>query len=395
MELQKKWSNVVFAVLFLGALVLFGRIMAPFVMPVLLGGFLTVLFMGLNDRLVRFTGGRRALSAAMSTLAVLAVIVVPLSILVFFVGRELVAVAEGLREAIADPQLRAELARKLPEPLERIVLTDVSTERNALLSAMAGSAAFARDLLGRGTVLALDVFLMSVSMYYFFIDGRRLWTEAARLIPLEGRYTAAFAKEFRDVAFAIVYGNTLTALIQGAAGLVGLWFAGVPHPVMWAMVMAVVALVPVGGTALVWVPISAVLIVTGQVPHGIFLLAWGALVVGTIDNFVRPRLCGSRMALHPLMVFLSMFGGLAVFGMMGLLVGPLIASLFMAMVRIYRRDFLDRAAAAVQALVEPRSQAQAERAPADAAPAQNAVASAPSERPEPNALAVHPKPRVV
>ncbi len=354
MELQKKWSNVVFGVLFFGALLLFGRIMAPFVMPVLLGGFLTVLFMGLNDRLVRLTGGRRAVAAATSTLAVLALLVVPLGVLVYFVGRELMFVADGLRDAIADPHVRAELARRLPASLERVVLTDVSTERNALLSAMAGSAAFARDLLGRGTELAIDVFLMSVSMYYFFIDGRRLWTEGARLIPLESRYTAAFAKEFRDVAYAIVYGNTLTALIQGAAGLVGLWFAGVPHPVMWALVMAVVALVPVGGTALVWVPISGVLLLTGKVAEGLFLLAWGGLVVGTLDNFIRPRLCGSRMALHPLMVFLSMFGGLAVFGMMGLLVGPLIASLFMAMVRIYRRDFLGRASAKVQSMVEDR-----------------------------------------
>jgi predicted PurR-regulated permease PerM len=82
------------------------------------------------------------------------------------------------------------------------------------------------------------------------------------------------------------------------------------------------------------------LLVAGKVNEGVFLLAWGAFVVSSIDNVLRPKLCGSRMALHPLLVFLSMFGGLAVFGMMGLLVGPLIASLFMAMVRIYRRDFL-------------------------------------------------------
>ncbi|MGZ3459446.1 MAG: AI-2E family transporter, partial [Archangium sp.] len=85
---------------------------------------------------------------------------------------------------------------------------------------------------------------------------------------------------------------------------------------------------------------GVVLLLSGRVNEGVFLLAWGAFVVGTLDNLIRPKLCGSRMTLHPLLVFLSMFGGLAVFGMMGLLVGPLIASIFMAMVRIYRRDFL-------------------------------------------------------
>jgi predicted PurR-regulated permease PerM len=102
----------------------------------------------------------------------------------------------------------------------------------------------------------------------------------------------------------------------------------------------IAALVPVVGTGLIWVPISILLVLSGKVREGLFLAAWGAVVVGMVDNFIRPRLCGSRMTLHPLLVFLSMFGGVAVFGMMGMLVGPLIASLFMAMVRIYRRDFL-------------------------------------------------------
>jgi predicted PurR-regulated permease PerM len=122
--------------------------------------------------------------------------------------------------------------------------------------------------------------------------------------------------------------------------MVGLMLAKVPHAGVWGAAMVLVALVPVGGTALVWGPIGVVLLMAGKVNEGVFLLAWGAFVVGSIDNVIRPRLCGSRMALHPLLVFLSMFGGLAVFGMMGLLVGPLIASIFMAMVRIYRRDFL-------------------------------------------------------
>jgi len=159
-------------------------------------------------------------------------------------------------------------------------------------------------------------------------------------VPLDKRYIQAFAQEFTDVAHAIVYGNTITAFVQGAMGMVGLMLAKVPHAGVWGAAMVLVSLVPVGGTALVWGPIGAVLVMTGKVNEGVFLLAWGAFVVGSIDNVIRPKLCGSRMALHPLLVFLSMFGGLAVFGMMGLLVGPLIASLFMAMVRIYRRDFL-------------------------------------------------------
>ena len=205
---------------------------------------------------------------------------------------------------------------------------------------MSGSAGVVRDVLGAGTELAIDVFLMTVSMYYFFLDGRRIYSETARAIPLERRYLDAFAKEFKDVAWAIMYGNTLTAVLQGLLGLIGLTIAGAPQPAVWAMAMVVFAIIPIGGTALVWVPLSAALVIGGRHAEGLFLFGWGALVVSTVDNVVRPRLCGHRMTLHPLLVFLSMFGGLAVFGVMGLLIGPLIAAIFMAMVRIYRRDFL-------------------------------------------------------
>jgi predicted PurR-regulated permease PerM len=181
---------------------------------------------------------------------------------------------------------------------------------------------------------------MLVAMYYFFLDGRRLFVEASRLVPLDKRYIQAFAREFTDVAYAIVYGNSLTALAQGAIGLVGMLLVGVPHAGVWGAAMVIAALVPVVGTGLVWVPVSIALALSGRVGEAVFLVGWGALIVGSADNVLRPKLCGSRMALHPLLVFLSMFGGVAVFGLMGMLVGPLIAAFFMAMVRIYRRDFL-------------------------------------------------------
>lgn len=341
-ESQKRWSNVIFGIVFLVSLALFGRIMLPFTMPVLLGGLLVVLLLPAHDALCRALGGRRALSAGVSTVAVLAGIVVPLGFTTYFVAREVLAAAEIGRALLDDPALRENLAAKLPEPLQRFVLgtSENGESQQALLAALSSTAALFKELLGMGTGLAVDVFLMSVSMYYFFLDGRRLFAEGTRLIPMERRYFDAFAQEFKDVAYAIVYGNTLTAVVQGALGLIGLWIAGVPHPLVWGVTMALLALVPVGGTALVWLPISGVLLLSGRVVEGLFLLCWGALVVSTVDNLLRPRLCGRRMALHPLLVFLSMFGGLAVFGMMGLLVGPLIASLFMAVVRIYRRDFL-------------------------------------------------------
>jgi predicted PurR-regulated permease PerM len=360
---SKRWSNLVFAGLFALAIVLFSRILLPFLMPVLLGGFLVVLFLPIQDLLARRVRGRAKLCATLSTLAVFLLILLPLAGVGWLVGREMLQVVTNLPALFDRVDMHEQLIAHLPPGLGRYVRTEAlgaETER-ALLSAATGGAAVLRHAVGLGSAFVISLFLMLVAMYYFFLDGRRLYAEAVRLVPLDKRYIQAFSREFSDVAYAIVYGNTVTALIQGAVGLAGLLMAGVPHAGVWGAAMVIAALVPVVGTGLVWVPISALLILSGRVGEGLFLLAWGALVVGTVDNFIRPRLCGSRMALHPLLVFLSMFGGVAVFGMMGMLVGPLIASLFMTMVRIYRRDFLG--------LTQPALPPPPAEPPSDMAPA--------------------------
>ncbi|MBJ6762385.1 AI-2E family transporter [Myxococcaceae bacterium JPH2] len=349
---SKQWSNIIFAGLFALALFLFSRILLPFLMPVLLGGFLVVLFMPVQDGLCARLLGRKPLAAALSTLTVFLLILVPLLLVGWMVARELFHVVGQARELLERVDLRHQFIDSLPPGWGRYLRMEpegAETER-LLMSVVTGGAALFADVVSAGTELVIDLFLMTVAMYYFFLDGRRLVAEVSRLLPMEARYFEAFSREFSDVAYAIIYGNTVTALVQGACGFIGLMVAGVPHAGVWGAAMVFMALLPVGGTALVWGPIGVVLLLCHRVTEGVFLLAWGTFLVGGIDNFVRPKLCGARMALHPLLVFLSMFGGLAVFGMMGVLVGPLIASLFMAMVRIYRRDFLAPALAQRPAL---------------------------------------------
>lgn len=341
----RRWSNYIFAGLFVLALILFSRIILPFLMPVLLGGFLVVLFVPVYDAICRRTRNRRELSAALATTVVFLLILVPIAAVGWMVARELLTLADSAQDLFDNLDLRKQLIANLPRGIRRFVRLDPEgQDMERLLSAAAsGGTGMLTEVLKSGTELLVDLFLMTVSMYYFFLDGRRLLAEVTRLVPLDRRYISAFCHEFTDVAYAIVYGNTITGIIQGALGYIGLLIAKVPHAGVWGAAMVIVSLIPVGGTALIWGPIGIVLILTGKLSEGLFLLAWGTFLVGSIDNVVRPKLVGSRMAMHPLLVFLSMFGGLAVFGMMGLLVGPLIASIFMAMVRIYRRDFLAKA----------------------------------------------------
>lgn len=337
---SRRFSNFIFAGLFGVALILFYRIILPFFMPVLLGAFLVVLFMPVHNWLRRLLRGRDSLCAGLSTALVAALILLPLLVVGYLVVREVFGILDSTAAALERVDLREELKAQLPSALRRLVRLDDQDVQKAALGILAGSAGLFTDLVSAGTELVIGMFLMLIAMYYFFLDGRRLVAECARLLPLDPRYSHAFIKEFKDVAYAIIYGNTLTAVLQGVTGFVGLVIARVPNAALWSSAMAVMAMIPIGGTALVWGPIGIVLIATHHVPQGLFVLGWGACFVSAFDNMIRPRLCGARMALHPLLVFLSMFGGIAVFGMMGLLVGPLIASLFMAMLRIYRRDFL-------------------------------------------------------
>lgn len=343
----KRWSNVVFAGLFALAVLLLARILLPFLMPVLLGGFLVVLFLPVQEVLHRALKQRRSLCAALSTLIVFVLILLPLAGVGWLVGGEVLGLLEQGQAALERVDPRQVLLDSLPRGVGRHLRAEVAGAEleQALLSVLGRGASMLTELVGVGTGLVVDLFLMVVAMYYFFLDGRRLLGEVERLVPLEQRYLRAFMQEFHDVAHALVYGNTVTALVQGALGLVGLLLVGVPGAWVWGALMVLMALVPVGGTALVWGPLGVVLLLTGKAGQGVFLLVWGTLLVGSTDNLLRPRLYGARMALHPLLVFLSMFGGLAVFGVMGLLVGPLVASLFMAMVRIWRRDFLEPQAA--------------------------------------------------
>lgn len=339
---RKGWAQRAFGLSFVLSMVLLGRILWPFAMPVLLGGVLAACFAPVQEQLGRRLRIRGSVRAAASTALVFLAFCVPIVGLGTFVVHQLLDWVESAGALLTRADLSELVRAKVPAALAGAVpRLDEALGRSELLSALSSGASVLSGLLTAGGSLALDLLLTVVAMYYFFLDGRRLVGELGRLLPLEARDFAAFVSELQNGVRAILYGSLLTSAAQGVAGFFGVWLAGVPRPAVWAVAMAAMAPVPLVGTALVWAPLGLMLISTGKVWEGGFLLLWGAVVVSGLDNLLRPRLCAARMAVHPLLIFLSTFGGLAVFGTMGLLIGPLVAALFMAMVRIYRRDFLE------------------------------------------------------
>jgi predicted PurR-regulated permease PerM len=184
----------------------------------------------------------------------------------------------------------------------------------------------------------LALFFMVFTMYFVLRNWVGLSKRAEHLLPINPHHTRRLMRELRRLGRAVVLGNFGTGLIQGGIAGVGYWVARVPQPAFWAAITTVASLVPVFGTLLIWVPAGLMLLLGGRPGAGMFELIWGATaVVALCDYVVRPRLVGRGQTMSSWMAFVSLFGGLKLFGFIGLLLGPLLAGLALAVLRLYER----------------------------------------------------------
>jgi predicted PurR-regulated permease PerM len=224
----------------------------------------------------------------------------------------------------------------------------------------------------RGTLqIVLTVFVTLFTMFYFFIDGRRLVERVRYLVPLDTRYEDAIVARFVSVARASVKGTLVIALVQGAIGGITLALCGVDAAVLWGVVMVVLSISPVIGAWLVMYPAAIVQMLLGNFWQGIAILVVTVVVIVNVDNVLRPRLVGQESGLHDLLIFFSTLGGFVTFGAMGFIVGPVIAAFFVAVLDAYAHEFAHRLGPLVP-FGEPA---------AAAVPAPVAAAGAPLEEP--------------
>jgi predicted PurR-regulated permease PerM len=186
-------------------------------------------------------------------------------------------------------------------------------------------------------VLGLVVAL--TTMYYVLVEGPGIARRIERIAPLEPRHTRALLVEARDVGRTAFVGSLATAAVQGALAGIGYAVLGVPQPVTWAVVTALASFLPVIGTAIVWVPVAGYLLVDGHPVRAVLLAAWGVVVVTSLADYViRPRIVGRRGHGHPLLTLIALLGGIELFGLAGLVVAPIVMSVFVAAFRLYERE---------------------------------------------------------
>jgi predicted PurR-regulated permease PerM len=293
----------------------------------------------LHQQLVRRTG-RPGLSAfATSTLMVLSVGVPLLSIAAIAVN-QLLAVRESLRQVLVDPDgLSGRVATAVGSLAQRLGLdaTAIGTwvgDHIREFAAHAGQYTMSAAAGAGGAILSFA--FVAFTTFLLLRDGERLVANIPRFLPFERTRSEALLLRIRDVVHGSMYGVVAIAAIQGALNGAMFWLLGIPAAALWGLVTVFASMVPLVGTAAVWVPGTVYLFMIGEWQKAIVLAVWGAAVVSSVDNFLRPRLVAGRVGLSGVGMFVAMLGGLQAFGALGIVLGPVTFAAAAALVQVLR-----------------------------------------------------------
>lgn len=318
-----------------------------FLVPLLLAATFASLAYPLQARLERRFRGRKGLAATFTLLTAVVVVGLPLATFgAMLIGQAVkVAAAAGpwLQQTFAQRADHLERLQHLPgyEPL-RPYWADILA-RAGTLGAALGALAFSRlsDLTAGTLSFFLDFVIVLYAMFFFLAGGPEILRRILYLMPLSHEDEIHLLARFRSMARATVKGTLVIGAVQGLATGLALAAAGVPSALFWGSVTALASLIPTVGTALVWGPAVLYLLAQGEILSGALVALWCAVVVGGVDNVLRPVLVGSETQVHELLILLSTLGGLMLFGLSGLLLGPVLAVMFLAVWDIYGAAFKD------------------------------------------------------
>jgi len=336
-------DRAIIAGLILVGMVLLGSLIYPFASALLFAAVLAGAFYPMFERLTRWLGKRPTAAAGLIAFMVGALLLTPALWLGIKVGDEVFSGAGAVARALRGGGV-AELVRLFPPSVQGRVRTAINSVPGGKeqIESMADNPADAAAAVTAGVVkagaVAIDFMLMLVAMFFFLLDGKALVQWIATVAPLPEQQILDICTDFRNVSAAILLSSLGTAGVQSAAALVGYLAAGVPQPMFFTFVTFVVAFIPALGGASVVLAVAAFLFFTGHPDGALGLALWGALVVSTIDNFVKPWLLKGRMEIHGGLIFFALVGGMATFGAVGVVAGPLILSFFLAMVRLARHE---------------------------------------------------------
>ncbi len=329
--------------------VVFFSMVQIFILPIILAAVFSGLFYPIFRKFLRLFKNRRSVASLFTCLLLLLILLIPTYVIADRVAREAIGLYENSEQQIRElfhsiQSGESRLLRTFTESrlVQRLGLERVDWQTNLeeLVKTLASSFATVINKATRETLLLVtNLFVTFFAMFYFFRDGDSIVERLKYLSPLKEKYEDEILLKFQSVSKATIKGTLLIGLIKGVMGGITFWIFGIPAAILWGVVMVILSVIPLVGGWLVMYPAALILILTGQVWEGIAVFLIAALIIGNIDNILAPKLIGHEAGMHELLIFVSTLGGLSVFGIMGFVIGPIIAAMFMTVLDVYAREF--------------------------------------------------------
>jgi predicted PurR-regulated permease PerM len=348
---NQTWLTTVFFFALL-SLILYAAflILTPFLTAIVWAVILAILFYPLYAWLLHLLRGRATLAAIIVIVCITLLVIVPGLELAWFLSDEAAALVKSVGSLMTADGKQEWLAKPWVQQLigwwNTISFRLLDFKINWKEGLMQGAQKSSSFVVGQVTGVAQNVLLFAVNFFIalftlFFLlrDGRDFLRTCQRLLPMDQEHQERLLKNIVDAVLAVIHGSFVVAVVQGLLAGLGYWFFGVPFAVLWGVVTGFVSLLPVGGSALVSIPASIYLFLQGETVRGIVLLAWCLGFVGTIDNILKPLLIGNRLGLPVLFLFFGILGGLALFGAMGIILGPVLFALLRALLDLYLEGY--------------------------------------------------------
>ncbi len=336
-------------VLLFAALGAVAWLVAPFADVLLIASVVAILAWPLHAWLARVVRAPRAIVTALTVVALTIGVVSPVAGLVWLVSRELTLLANQLATELDRGDLTAWLAGLSRIPVVSWLVEQAggsaavldatrNAARDGLLGVAADTGQFVPGLVGGTARAVIKIAIFYLALATYFHRGEALGRWALRVTPLSAAHTARLFEVFAQFSRNVVLAGLAAAVTQGFVAGLGYWIGGVERPVLFAVLTGVLAFVPLIGSAVAWVPIALLLLLQGHSGSALFVVIWSMAVTGTVDNIVKPLIVRGRSDMPALLVFLGVFGGLLWFGVIGLLVGPVLIALLLVLLRIYEES---------------------------------------------------------
>ncbi|MGQ0613300.1 MAG: AI-2E family transporter [Planctomycetaceae bacterium] len=343
---RKVFFAILLSLSLVGLAMLAFLIFQPFLLSLLWCAVLATVTTEAYTSLLRVFKGRRTLASTAMTLLVMILIIAPFLFVSLVFATEVQEIAAEATSGSMAARIERVEAHPVVQKLlgwaeeftgEKVDLNEVLANVRARMQPHVARAA--SDAAGFLLGFLANLFFVLLALFYFYRDGPQMVEGLRGLLPLHRADRDVILQEIRQAIVASVRGGLVTAVIQGFLGFVILLLLGVGQPVLWAAVMAIGSLIPLVGTAIVWVPMAGVFFIQGEVQKALILVGYGFLVISMADNFLRPILVGRHMEVNALLLFFGILGGIAAFGFIGIVLGPVSVGFLSVSMRLFRREF--------------------------------------------------------